>query len=261
MHLSSIDTALWLAGIAGELLLVLILITQRSFRTFPVLFAWITFVLFLEPTFYLLLRYSSPETYYRVFFALDLPQYLLEAGVLVEISLNVLNPIKKAAPRKLMIGFSITILIIAVIGFLIAARVNSATLSDPRLFTVVNTTMAILRLAVFILIAASSQLLGLSWKNHVLQLTSGLAFYAVVTLIVELAHSHLRAGPSYYSSYVALDHLRIGGYLCALYFWCYAFALKEVPRKEFSPQMAKFLVSISGSTERQRAVIARPRDQ
>lgn len=261
MHLSGIDTALWLAGVAGEVLLVLVLLYRRSYRTFPLFFSWVSFVLLLEPTFYWLVHHSSAATYYRVFFVLNFPQYILEIGVLVEIALNIVSPVRKLLPRNIILGFAVAVVVIAGAGFLIAARINAATLSDPRLFTVVNTTMAILRLTTFLLIAAFSQLLGLSWKNHILQLTSGLAFYSVVALIVELAHSHLRAGPSYYSSYVALDHLRIGGYLCALYFWCYVFAKKEAPRKEISPQMAKILVSLSGSTKRQRAVLARTRDQ
>jgi hypothetical protein len=125
---------------------------------------------------------------------------------------------------------------------------------------VVNATMAILRLTTFILIAGFSQLLGLNWKNHVLQLASGLAFSAVVTLIVEVAHSELRGGPNYARQYFALDHLRIAGDLCTLYFWCYAFVKKEAPRKEFSPQMARFLVSISGTAQKQRTALARTRD-
>ena len=261
MHLSGIDAALWLAGITGEFFLVLILLVRRAYRTFPIFFAWISFVLLLEPTFYWLLVHCSAATYYKAFFVLNFPQYLLEVGVLIEIALNVLRPIKSSLSKRLLVVLLSAMLLIALVGFLAAAHVNAATLSDPRTFVVMNTTMAILRIATFILIAGASQLLGLSWKNHVLQLTSGLAFYAVVSLIVELAHSTLRGGPNYARNYFALDHLRIGGYLCALYSWCYAFAKKEAPRKEFSPQMAKFLVSLSGSTKRQRAVLARTRDQ
>jgi hypothetical protein len=151
-------------------------------------------------------------------------------------------------------------LLIAFVGFVVAAHLNESTLADPRSFMVVDTTMAILRLATFLLIAGFSQLLGLNWKNHVLQLASGLAFYAVVTIIVDFSQSHLRGGPEYGRQFFALDHLRIGGYLCTLYFWSYAFAKKEAPRKEFSPQMAKFLVSMSSTAQRQRAVLARTRD-
>jgi hypothetical protein len=261
MQLSGIDSALWLAGVTGEALLVYILFVRGTYRTFPVFFSWICFVLMLEPTFYWLMLHTSPYTYYRVFFALNFPQYLLEVGVLAEIALNVVRPVRKTLPRGLVIAFASAILLIVIAGFLVAARVNSSTLVKPRSFFVINTTMAFLRLATFILIAGFSQVLGLNWKNHILQLASGLAFYSVVTLIVELSHSHLRDGPTYASSYAALDHLRIGGYLCTLYFWCYVFAKKEAPRKEFSPQMTKILVSLSGSTERQRAVVARTRDQ
>jgi hypothetical protein len=261
MHFSGIDRALWAAGVVGEILLVYVLLVRRSYRTFPVFFSWIVFILLLEPTFYWLLRYTSGTTYYKTFFALNFPQYLLEVGVLAEIALNVLRPVRKSIPMGLLIVLGCAAIFIAIVGFLVAAHANAATLADPRYFVVINTTMAILRVATFVLIAGSSQILGLSWKNHVLQLTSGLAFYSVVELVVELAHSHQRAGPSYAATYIALTHLRIGGYLCALYFWCYAFAKKEAPRKEFSPQMAKILVSISGSTKRQRAVVARTPDQ
>ncbi len=261
MHLSAVDTSLWLAGVAGEALLVGVLLWRRSYRAFPVFFTWILFILLLEPTFYWLVRHLSTSNYSRIFFALSFPQYLLEAGVLVEIAKEVFVPIKKSLPRRTLLFFIAGMALIAGIAFWGAAYLNGATLADPRAFIVVSTTMAILRLATFLTIAGFSQLLGLTWKNHVMQLTSGLAFYAVVTLLVELAHSRLREGPNYIGSFVALDHLRIGGYLCTLYFWCYAFAKKEAPRKEFSPQMAKILVSLSGSAKRQQAVLARTRDQ
>jgi hypothetical protein len=261
MHLSGISEIFWGAGIAGESLLLFVLLIRRSYRTFPVFFAWVAFTLLLEPTFYWLMIHTSVSTYSRFFFALNFPQYLLEMGVLIEIALNVISPAKKNLMRAMLIGFACAMLLIVAVGFLVSAQVNGATLNHTRSLVVINTTMAILRLSTFLLIAGSSQLLGLNWKNHVLQLASGLAFYAVVTLIVEIGHSHLRDGPSYNDTYIALDHLRIGGYLCTLYFWCYAFAKKEAPRKEFSPQMTNFLVSLSGTTKRQSAVLARTRDQ
>jgi hypothetical protein len=261
MHLSVTDTILWATSVFGEFLLALILLARRSYRVFPVFFSWVCFVALTEPLIYLFVRYATATTYYRFSFALNVLEYLLELLVLAEIALNVLRPAKQALPRNLYYWVFAVALFVAGGGLLVAILANSATLSDPRYFIVVNMTMAILRLVAFLLIAGFSQLLGLSWKNHVLQLTSGLAFYAILTLVVEFAHSHLHAGPTYASSYKALDHLRIAGYLCALYFWCYAFVKKEAPRKEFSPQMTKILVSISGSTKRQRAVLARTRDQ
>ncbi len=264
MHFSSIDDFLWAFGIVGELLLLAILIFRGSYKLFPVFTVYIVWLTISDPLLLLVLGQHHDQygpLYYRVFFAFTVIQYALELGVLLEIASAVLRPVRQMFSLKFSLVFLALMAAVALGAFLITAHVNAATLSHPRTYFMISTTMAILRLVTFLMIAGCSQLLGLSWKNHVLQLTAGLAFYGVVTLIVELAHSRQRAGPHYAQEFYALDHLRIGGYLCALYFWCYAFAKKEAPRKEFSPQMAKFLVSISGSTKRQRAVIARTRDQ
>jgi hypothetical protein len=264
MHFTSIDDYLWAFGMAGELLLLAILIFRGSYKIFPVFTAYIVWLAISDPLLMLVLashHNQGGHLYSRVYFVFTLIQYAIELGVLLEIASVVLRPAKQIFSLKFLLVFGASMAIIAFGAFLITADINAATLVHPRTDFVVSTTMAILRLVTFLMIAGLSQLLGLSWKNHVLQLTSGLAFYAVVTLIVELGHSYLRAGPRYGQEFYALDHLRIGGYLCALYFWCYAFVKKEAPRKEFSPQMARFLVSISGSTKRQRAVLARTRDQ
>lgn len=261
---TSLENVLWLAGLAGELLLLCVLLLRRQYRNFPVFTAYIAWVTISDPLLLLVLYWQhgvSGNFYSRTYFSFNCIQYAIELAVLFEIAADVLRPAKRLVHKKLLTGLAIFISASAVAAFLIAARLNASTLTHPRFLQVTNATMAILRLATFILIAGFSQLLGLNWKNHVLQLTSGLAFYGVVTLIVELAHSHLRAGPDYAPNYYALEHLRVGGYLCALYFWCYAFAKKEASRKEFSPQMTNFLVSISGSTKRQQAVLARTRDQ
>jgi len=263
MHSVSLESVFGLAGFCGELLLLAILFFRRAYKNFPIFSAYLAWLLISDPL--LLVLYwqhgTSGTLYYRTYFTFNCIQYAIELAVLFEIGANVLQPANRLVHKKVLAGAAIFIALGALVAFLIAADLNASTLAHSRIFQVINTTMAILRLTVFILIAGFSQILGLNWKNHVLQLTSGLAFYAVVTLIVEVAHSQLRNGPNYSYNYYALEHLRVGGYLCTLYFWCYAFAKKEAPRKEFSPQMTKILVSISGSTKRQRAVLARTRDQ
>ena len=259
MQALSLDSALWIAGVVGEVALLSILVARKAYRNFPVFVAWVSISVLLEPVYYWLVIHLSPDTYLKVYFALNFPQYLIELGVVTEIAVNVLRPVNKALPRAILYFLAVGTVIIGVVAFFFTAHLNSATLTHPRSLIVMSTTMAILRLVTFLLIAALSQLLGLGWKNHVLQLASGLALYAAVTLIVELAHSSLRAGPDYARQYFALDHLRVLGYLCALTYWCYSFARKEAPRKEFSPQMAQLLVSLSGSAKR-HSVTARSLD-
>jgi hypothetical protein len=259
MQVLSLDSALWIAGVVGEVVLLSILIARKAYRTFPVFVAWISFSVLLEPVYYWLVHHLSPDTYLKVYFGLNFPQYLVELGVLVEIAVNVLRPVNKALPKAILYFLAFGTVIIGIVAFLFTRHLSAATLANPRSLTVITTTMAILRLVTFLLIAALSQVLGLGWKNHVLQLASGLAFYSAVTLIVELAHSSLRAGPDYSHQFTALEHFRVLGYLCSLTYWCYSFARKEAPRKEFSPQMAQLLVSISGSTKR-HSVAARSLD-
>ena len=259
MQALSLDSALWIAGVVGEIALLSILVARKAYRTFPIFVIWILISVLLEPVYYWLVTHLSQETYLKVFFALNFPQYLVELGVLVEIAVNVLRPVNKALPKAILYFLAVGAVVIGIGAFFFTARLNAATLTHPRSLIVMITTMAILRLVTFLLIAALSQVLGVGWKNHVLQLASGLAFYAAVTLIVELAHSKLRAGPDYVRQFTALDHFRMLGYLCALTYWCYSFARKEAPRKEFSPQMAQLLVSISGSAKR-HSVAARSLD-
>jgi hypothetical protein len=255
----SLDSAFLLAGILGELILLGILLYRRAYKAFPVFTLSVSVNLLLEPVFYLLAHRLTHDAYLHAFFALSFPQFLLELAVLVEIAINVLRPVNRSLPNGILIFFASAAIIAGIVGFFFAAHLSAATLSHPRPYILMSTTMAILRLVTFLLIAALSQLLGIGWRNHVLQLASGLAFYAAVTLIVELAHSSLRAGPDYARQFIALDHFRVLGYLCSLTYWCYSFARKEAPRKEFSPQMAQLLVSISGSAKR-HSVAARSLD-
>jgi hypothetical protein len=259
VQLSDIDNVLWIASAAGELVLLSILVWRRTYRTFPVFFSWVAFIFLLEPTFYWLMNHLSAAEYSKVFFALTFPQFLLEAAVLIEIAANVFRPAKRNLPSWSPLFLGIVMAVIGVAAFLVATHLNAATISHPRAFLVMSATMAILRLVTFICIAALSQVLGLGWKNHALQLASGLAFYAAVTLIVEIAHSHLRAGPEYSHQFFELDHLRVVGYLCSLYYWCYSFARQEALRKEFNTKMSEFLVSMVDTTKRQHSVVARKR--
>jgi len=259
LQLSDIDNVLWIAGALGEIVLLGILVYRQAYRTFPIFFGWVSLVVLLEPTFYWLLHHLSTTGYYKVFFALTFPQFLLEAAVLVEIAASIFKPAKRALPSWLPLSLVIVMTVIGGVAFTVATHLNSATLSHPRAFLVMSATMAILRLVTFICIAAVSQILGLGWRNQALVLASGFAFYAAVTLIVEIGHSHLRSGPDYSRRFFELDHLRVVGYLCSLYYWCYSFARKEAPSKEFNSKMSELLVSIGGVTKRQQSIVARKR--
>lgn len=262
MRVSDLDSILWLLGIAGQILLLLILVYRRLYRIFPIFTAFILWAA-LSDLFQLAVLMGHHDAnswlYYRTTFSTNILLYALEIGVFVEIAANVLQPVRRSLPKGILYILMGCMAIIAVGAFFFAAHLNGSTLAHPRAFVVMDASVAILQLVTFALIAAFSQVLGLTWRNHVLQLASGLAFYAAITLVVGLAHSYLRAGPEYATRYREIAHLGVAGYLCSLSYWCYSFARQEAPRKEFSPQMAQLLVSISGSSKR-HSVVARSLD-
>lgn len=263
MNASDLGKLVWIVSDAGKVLLLYIILRKQLYRTFRLFFGYVLWDLISDVVLYLTL--AAPDGYLGhhyapIYYTANIILYLLEFGVLLEVASVVLQPAKRVFPRGTLYFVSGAMLILGVISFMLAIWVNPTPFANFRFFLVLNTAAAILCLITFLLIAGFSQILGLSWKNHVLQLATGLAFFSVVELTMELMQSQLHPGPSYLSQYRMWGQIEVIGYLCTLSFWCYAFLKKEAPRKEFSPQMAKILVSLSSGAKRQHAVLARSRD-
>ena len=260
MHVSEFDSALWIASCLGQLVLLVILIKRRLYQVFPFFTGFILWAALSDPLLLgvLMFRHDAYSTlYYRTYFTINIVQYGLEIGVLVEIAANVLSKVRKTLSNQILIVLFGCMGLIGGTAFFVAVHINDATLSHIRAFFVIDTSMAILRLVTFLLIAVFSQVLGLNWRNHVLQLASGLAFYSAVSLTAGVAHSFLHAEPDYAQKYREIAQLAIVGYLCALYYWCFSFARQEAPRKEFNSKMSDFLISMNGPLKQQQSIVAR----
>jgi hypothetical protein len=275
MFRANLDNLLWLLSVVGQIVLLLVLVQQRLYRMFPVFTAYAVFLVLSDPFFYLTLHLlhagnsaGAPETgaYFKLYFALQVPQFLLELGVLLEITANVLRPVKRSLPGGGVAAFAGILMIAGVLTYFFAGQAHSNVIFNRlgTIFVKINFGMATLRLAFFCLLAVFAQMLGIGWKNHILQLASGLALNAAVILLTQIGMAHLTpVGPDsalftqYQMQYRLLDQVRIIGYLCTLAYWAWSFARQEAPRKEFSPQMAQFLVSISGAAKREHAALVR----
>jgi len=262
MSAPGLDNALWMLSDAGEILLLAVLLRQRLHKMFPVFTVYILWQFVSDALFIFAIRlyHISGQSYSSLYYSFLAIAYVLEIGVLLEIAANVLSPARESLRKKILYFFLGAIVVVGFSAFLMASRAD-LTFHQGRTFVVMDTTAAILRLTTFLLLAGFAQVLGLSWKNHVLQLASGLALYSVILLVAQIAQSQLRPGPDFLAQYHFWGEIEATGYFCTLSFWCYAFLKKEAPRKEFSPQMTKILVSISGTAQRQRAALARTRDQ
>ena len=93
-----------------------------------------------------------------------------ELGVLLEITWNVLRPVHVSLPQGVLKVF-IGITVLAIVGGALLAwhfdPLNGRTndLKDP-----LDLTVGLLRMLIFALTASFAQMLGIGWKNKVLQL-------------------------------------------------------------------------------------------
>jgi len=256
LSLTSIDGALWGISLAGQLLLLAVLFKQRLYRTFPLFCLYIAYTCLSDIGLFFLYSHTSQIAAYRMYSMSGGMDILLQIGILIEIGRNVLNPVKRSLPRASLYIFAAMFVVTAVITFLFA-RHSPPSEADhwAQFFLHFSYAVAILRLAIFSAIAGFSQLLGIGWKNHVLQIATGLLGYSIVVLLVELLHRF--TGLKSQSLYHLHDQFRIISWCMVLGYWSYSLSRAEVARKEFSPKMAEFLISMSEVARSNRSASAR----
>ena len=262
MQLSAVDQSFWFAGFSEQIALSAVLIYRRQYQTFPIFLLFILNNLAFAAPLFWLSAHASPIRYEHAYIVTQIIDFMLQLGVLVEIAYRVLQPDKKAMPRALRIAmFSILVVAFAItIVWAFRHGSNQGALEQTFAKLVkVSFLFSFLRLIVFALIAGFSQMLGVTWRNHVIRLAGGLAFYSAVSVVVQLTISHLSLSDekTYIHDYYLLFHTQTVGYLLALAFWVWSFVQKDAPRREFTPQMERFLVTISQTARRSRVGFAR----
>jgi hypothetical protein len=176
---------------------------------------------------------STKSPLYLSMFQLEMPlDSFLQFVVLVELAWAILRPSKLLNPVRSVIGLSI---LTAALGFILwpIAGILPIAQFPPAyraLFHLIY-TVSILRVAIFVLFAAGSQVLGINWRNRELQVATGLGFYSLVSLGATLIHSHQTSSCAWH----IVDVMTSVSYLISLVYWASVFLKSEAPRREFSP--------------------------
>ncbi len=250
MSLQVIYSVFAVLGLVAEISLLVVLFVRRHYLTFPVFTLYIIVNTASDIGVGLLMSNSPAHTVRAMAVSLMPLMYLLELGVLFEIAWNVLQPVHVSLPHGVLKVFIATMAIAVAGGAVLAwhfdslnGRVND--LKDP-----LDLTVGLLRMLIFALTASFAQMLGIGWKNKVLQLATALSFYSAVDLVISLAE---RISGHYNS----LEPIHGVAYALELGFLVYAFTTKDVERREFSPQMEQFLVTLAGRAKLARTVLVR----
>jgi hypothetical protein len=250
MSLRAFYSAVVLLGFALEVCLFAVLVLRRQYRIFPVFTLYIAFNLLSDIVVGLAISMYSTHAG-EVLQLASLPlMYLLELSVLFEIAWNVLRPVHMSLPKgavRIFLGLlSVTVLF----GTLLAWHVHDTGNKIDDIKRPLDLTVGLLRMLIFAATAGFAQVLGIGWKNKVLQLATALSFYSAVNLIVSLGERHSGAS-------TALEPLRSVAYMLEVGFLVWAFTTKEVRRREFSPQMEQFLVTLAGRAKLARTALVR----
>jgi hypothetical protein len=255
----NIDTALWMAGISAEAVVIGVLFYRRIWRGFHFFLAYSVWTLVGNAGLYTLRGSASYQSAYMV---LTLVDSTLLFCVLTELGLSILRPIRTSLPRflPLIVGCFIIALGAAIWPFV--AFPGAASLAP---FTAVvlrlEQDVSVLRVLVFLLLAASSRFLSLGFRDRELQIVTGLGFYSLVSVAVAMLHTHQAT----LDQYVDWNRIVVASYVCSTFYWIFSFNQKEAERREMSPQVQNLLLTLAGSAHSTRAAMAssspRPRNK
>jgi hypothetical protein len=250
MNLQPIYAILALLGLLAEVSLFALLIWRRHYQTFPFFTLYVGVNTVTDLVFGLFLFGSHGSLVPMMNFFMVLFTYVLELGVLLEIVWNVIHPVHVSLPRGVLKIFIAALVVIATGCAMLAWHFDSLHSRVDELKNPLDLTFGLLRMLIFAVTASFAQMLGIGWKNKVLQLATALSFYSAVDLSVSLAE---RISGRYNS----LEPIHGLAYTLELGFLLYAFTTKDVERREFSPQMEQFLVTLAGRAKLARTVLVR----
>jgi hypothetical protein len=249
--MNRLDLPLWFATLAIEVVLAGLLVRGRTYRLFPIFSLYMAWAIVSD-----LIGMGISTWHKDIFlrwFLYEMPlDCLLQFGVLVELAWSVLRPMRSMLPRWTVVAICLLILLAGAAVWPIAGFTQIHGLPQEwHLILRLRQTSSILQVLFFVVLAAGSQVLSLSWHDRELQVATGLGFYSLVNLVVSLLHAQMPR----MSHYHRVDQLLPVSYFCALVYWAVSFMLKEAPRQEFSPQMQSFLLSVSGVARANRMAL------
>jgi len=248
------DSVLFSAGYVVEAAFLVLLFYKRVYRDFPIFCTYLTLGILSDTVQYFLVRHY-PSSDLRIYLITTIIDSLLQFGVLVEVSMSVLRPVRSSLPRGAIVAVAVIIALVCAIIWPFAKTPGLDQLTfDSRMIVHSELTFSVMRILFFLAIAACSQLLSIGWRDRELQIATGLGFFSIVSLSVEILHtSHV---PEVIAQYHHLEELSSASFVCSIIYWTMSFAQKVPERREFTPQMHNFLLAVAGSARTTRISMA-----
>jgi hypothetical protein len=254
----NIDNALFLSCLLAQAAVIGLLFYRRVWRTLPIFCVYCIWDV-VSNVAASLIGQSGSGSNLQLYLAQTIVDAALLLCVLVELAWSVLRPLRASLPRSAMglVGILILVAGAAIWPF---AALPALAHSAPKIWLLASQlqqTMDILRILFFLLLAGTSQLLSIGWRDRELQIATGLGVFSLVSLTVAVLQTHQTA----VSEYIRLYRFQVAGYACCLLYWVVSFAQKEAERREFTPQMRSFLLAAAGATRTTRLTMTESRKE
>lgn len=255
----NLDNILWFAYIGVEAAVVGLLIFRRVYRTLPVFCAYCIWDILSNLSVFAISRYSNSAAYFHAYFIQTIIDSVFQFCVLVELAWSVLRPLRSSLPRIVPVILGVLILIAGAAIWPFASLQTLATVPSRQwlLLAQLQQTVSILRIAFFLLLAGGGQLLSIGWRDRELQVASGLGFVSLIGATTTILRSHETTAVAV----TQLNHFAVASYLCCVSYWAYCFLQQEAARREFTPQMQSFLLSVAGAAHSSRVTLTESRTE
>ena len=243
----SIDSVLTLVSAVSEAVVVVLLLSRKTWRILPIFSLYILWALISDLAAFYFQSYGVSANYLVFYTIMMTVDAILQFTVLVELGWSVLRPIRSSLPRGALVALTVVVAVAGLVIWPLAGITTPEPLtSQGALVFHLNQTFAILRIVCFLVMASFSQLLSIGWRDRELQVATGLGFYSIISLLVTMLDSH---HTSTSQSHMLHDAVSLS-YVGTLAYWVVSFAAKEYQRKEFSPQMQEFLLLMGGGARK-----------
>ena len=237
-----LENSLNATGIVAEAAVVGLLLYRRVQRRLPVFFIYCVLALLTDSA-TLLMRIYYPKGYgINLYLAESTLDFTLQFCVLVEVAWSVLQPVRRLLSQRAL--FLIAALILAVCATIWPfAGLTQITAPTPawRIVMHMQQTVSIVRVLFFLVLAASSQLLSLGWRDRELQVATGFGFYSLVSLGIAVVNTHQSTAQQFRDLYLFI----MLAFVITLIYWVFCFAQKEPPRRGFTPNMQENLLALA----------------
>lgn len=254
------DTYLTAISAVVQASVIFVLLRKRLYREFPVFSIYLVWVLAVALSATFTASRLQPDLYNHLYFALSLFDAVLMFSVLVEMTMSVLKPVRDLLPRWTVFAVAGLMGLISIAVWHVANPPGIAAVSKISQYIIhFDISSSMLRIIFFVSLAALSQLLSLGWRDRVVQISTGLGFFSLVSLGVTFLHMNQGVGGQRQNDlYHTLDRLVVCAYISSMLYWIVSFSRDVPERKEFTPQMRTFISSLAQSTRNVRLAMSNP---